>query len=816
MVKRRFKRKSRQSWNKFLIFGTLTAVIITIFILIKFGPNFYYKPFTNNKNAAISKESVNQPAPIENVNKTPKTDEVKTKAEAESFEIVVGCVADLSAGIKAVHEPLLEGIQLRINAANQTKELGNKHIKLIYLDHQYEPHIAIKQLNQLVSEYKTKILLKPMGTEILKAALPTIRENNMLVLFPTSTSNLFLNEKNVFFSKASFEDEAIALTKHALKIAPNKKYVFFYQDDDYGLESLNAGMKVLSQNNFDLKNILTIGLKRNSTDSQKQANEIKKFSPDCIFLFCAINAALSLFSNLGTDFFNVTDKASSKLVFSLSPMDSEEFREILRNKNLTIIQTHIVPNIAKKDLKIIVDYIQNAEKNNKHPRPLALEGYIAADIFVEILQKIDGPITNEKIVKELENLNNSPLKGLKLTWNPEKRSVFSDFWLEDEKGNWELIKAEKPQELKPDTSANINQYSIGSLLGITGSAIQEKRVAGLNLRINKAIKNNEIKGVKLNLNFVDHQYEPAVARQKLIELLDKNKINAILNFSGTSNLKLCMDIINKNNLLVLSPITSFTPFKDEKNVIFSNPSFEDEGVALAKYAVKTLFTTKLAIFYQDDDYGKSCLEAIKNYLKSINFPDANLIATSHQRNNLDVSKSAEEFKKFQPDCLISISVPLAIIELINKIDLINSLKYLMCVSLFNTIGFEQFTKSKGFKVIKTHLVPNLKDDNVEIVKAFKNDIKEAGHSIDEYSDDESFRSYIDASILIELLKKITPPITNEKIIEKISEFKNYSLKGIDLNYDSTKRCLSKDLWIESETGEWIYTPVDNAKEIKPT
>ena len=55
---------------------------------------------------------------------------------------------------------------------------------------------------------------------------------------------------------------------------------------------------------------------------------------------------------------------------------------------------------------------------------------------------------------------------------------------------------------------------------------------------------------------------------------------------------------------------------------------------------------------------------------------------------------------------------------------------------------------------------------------------------------------------MEILKHITEPITNEKIISVAESFKNYDLGGISLNFDSQSRQLSQDIWFNKGEGDW--------------
>jgi hypothetical protein len=57
--------------------------------------------------------------------------------------------------------------------------------------------------------------------------------------------------------------------------------------------------------------------------------------------------------------------------------------------------------------------------------------------------------------------------------------------------------------------------------------------------------------------------------------------------------------------------------------------------------------------------------------------------------------------------------------------------------------------------------------------------------------------------LIDTLKKLELPITQEKFNQKIESFKNYNFKGIVLNFNSQTRELTNCTWIETPNGTWI-------------
>jgi hypothetical protein len=73
----------------------------------------------------------------------------------------------------------------------------------------------------------------------------------------------------------------------------------------------------------------------------------------------------------------------------------------------------------------------------------SLEGYIAASIFIDLLKKIDGEITKEKIIEQAEKIKKYDFKGLSLNFNPKNRNLFGCVFLDTGEGDQILCNPEQ-------------------------------------------------------------------------------------------------------------------------------------------------------------------------------------------------------------------------------------------------------------------------------------------------------------------------------------------------------------------------------------
>lgn len=65
-----------------------------------------------------------------------------------------------------------------------------------------------------------------------------------------------------------------------------------------------------------------------------------------------------------------------------------------------------------------------------------LQGYLSADLFISILQKIKGALTHEKIHEVIASFKQQLYKGLMLNYNPQTQELSNKLWLDTGQSQW--------------------------------------------------------------------------------------------------------------------------------------------------------------------------------------------------------------------------------------------------------------------------------------------------------------------------------------------------------------------------------------------
>ncbi len=126
-----------------------------------------------------------------------------------------------------------------------------------------------------------------------------------------------------------------------------------------------------------------------------------------------------------------------------------------------------------------------------------------------------------------------------------------------------------------------------------------------------------IHGRKIKVILKDDGYNPARAMANLQEM--KGQVFAVTALLGTAVVSACRDFFPENKIPQILPYGNTRMFadypKDKLRYIFvAYPDYEDEASFFTNYALKSLASKKLTLFYQNDDYGKMAIEGVKKAL----------------------------------------------------------------------------------------------------------------------------------------------------------------------------------------------------------
>jgi branched-chain amino acid transport system substrate-binding protein len=361
-------------------------------------------------------------------------------------EIVIGSLTDFNNTSAITGRLLRLGMSVKFNQMNSEHGgVHGKRLRLVMLNDRYTPNLTFTQAQILLNDYKTNILLTPQGTPTLEVCLPLIKADKLLALFNWGGAQVFRDPKltNCINYRTSYYNEARALIDYAVTNIYIKNFTFFYQDDSYGLSPLEGAREALKAHG--ITQWTEVPYRRNAIDLEASlVKKVEDSHPEAILFFSTITPSAALIRALGTPY--LVNKYLLGITFL-----SDEFRYFLTEKGLPFIISRVVPNPETSTLEIAQEYRAHLAKYAPESTPAvdSFEAYINTCLLIDVMEKMTGEITKDKIIAAFENMKKYQFKGLTLTFDPKTRELATNTLVWVDTGDEWLEKIDKTTEQLP-------------------------------------------------------------------------------------------------------------------------------------------------------------------------------------------------------------------------------------------------------------------------------------------------------------------------------------------------------------------------------
>jgi branched-chain amino acid transport system substrate-binding protein len=163
------------------------------------------------------------------------------------------------------------------------------------------------------------------------------------------------------------------------------------------------------------------------------------------------------------------------------------------------------------------------------------------------------------------------------------------------------------------------EIHLGSSVPLSGEAAIAGNVArGADAYFKYVNAKGGVLGRKIKFTYLDDGYDPGRAVNNTIRLVQQEQVFAVFSSLGTNNNLAVRKLLNDAKvpqLYVSSGATTFgRDYKKYPWTIGYIPPYSEEGVIYGKYVVKSIKNAKIAVLYQNDDYGRDLLAGLRRGL----------------------------------------------------------------------------------------------------------------------------------------------------------------------------------------------------------
>src|SRR6266542_568722 len=293
-----------------------------------------------------------------------------------------------------------------------------------------------------------------------------------------------------------------------------------------------------------------------------------------------------------------------------------------------------------------------------------------------------------------------------------------------------------------------------------------------------------INGRKINFVSYDDAYSPPKTVEQARKLVESDEVLLVFNSLGTPPNTAIQKYLNTKKVPQLFVATGATKWNDPKDFPWTmgwQPNYQSESQIYAKYILKNKPDAKIAILYQNDDYGKDYLKGFKDGLGA---KAASMIVMeeSYEVSEPTIDSHIVKLKSTGADVFINITTPKFAAQAIKKNAEIGwkPLHFLNSVSssigsVMKPAGFENSQDIISSNYLKDTSDPEWKNDPG--MKAFDEFLVKYYPEANR-ADASVMFGYTVAQGLVHVLKASGDNLTRENVMKQAASIKDLELGGL--------------------------------------
>jgi len=333
-------------------------------------------------------------------------------------EIVFGQSYNESGSLKIYGSTIKNGINAYFKRINDEQGgIHGKKLRLVSLQDQGNPLITENNIRKLRS-LGINMFLGNMGTRSVLKVLDQIANKKILMLFPWAGNEKLRdsNLKYIINGPGFLSPQLRAITNSIVMNIKHTKVAIFHADDDFSNNATEELVTILGTNN--IHPIAITSYNRLTLDLAASAQALIESDPKIVICIGTSTPTARLINK----FF---ERGHYDTIFM--GIDSTMFTsDVLKDKGVQFYYSSSVPNPTKSTFELAQQYRKDLAQYFPYESPniLSFTYYICAAIVVEALKKIEGPITPDTIVKQIEQMQHYNIKGFTVEFDAHDRHAF--------------------------------------------------------------------------------------------------------------------------------------------------------------------------------------------------------------------------------------------------------------------------------------------------------------------------------------------------------------------------------------------------------
>ncbi len=338
------------------------------------------------------------------------------------------------------------------------------------------------------------------------------------------------------------------------------------------------------------------------------------------------------------------------------------------------------------------------------------------------------------------------------------------------------------------------------------AALGEGMRDGLLAAFEEVNRNGGIHGRKLRLHSYDDGYKPAMAIQNVNRLISHDKIFALVGCVGTPTSKAIAPVAAAAHIPLIGPFTGaeFLRSSDQANVVNLRASYEQETESWIKHLTEDLDIKRVAVFYQDDSFGRAGLAGVREALARRGLEIVG--EGRYMRNTTAVKRALLAIRDSEPEAVAMIGAYKASAAFIRLARELGLNVIFMNISFVGSKALSAELDGDGRGVYVTQVVPFPDDRDIPVVDAYRKALTAYNPALDPGF--VSLEGYLVGRFVAAVLKEIGPEPTREKFLAAVKSIRRFDIDGLELIFGPGDNQGLDRVFLTEITGDGSFRAID--------
>ncbi len=308
-----------------------------------------------------------------------------------------------------------------------------------------------------------------------------------------------------------------------------------------------------------------------------------------------------------------------------------------------------------------------------------------------------------------------------------------------------------------------------------------------------------VNGNSIELQTLDDGYEPERCKANTEKFI-RDDVFGLFGYVGTPTALAALPLVVDAKIPFFGPFTGAQALREpfHKSVFHLRASYYDETALIVRH-LTSLGLKKIAVFYQNDAYGKAGLEGVTRALKAQNL--APVALGTVERNTVSVAPAVRDIAAAMPDAVVQIGAYKSCAAFIRGARKAGYGGTFFNVSFVGTQALADELGREGLGIVVSQVMPFPYSTTTAISREYLDAVRKAGG--DARPNYSSMEGYLAAKVFAEGLKRAGRNPSRDSLVSALESIQNASFGGFSVNFGPKDHVASRfvDLSMLTEDGK---------------